>query len=328
MKFNRILIGIDLSPDSESRARWVATMFAPKAEVTLVHAVQIPEPPHPLRGRFASLAAIRLNAVQGATVRLQKMAQSLSRDRTGPRVAIMVPVGEPASVLLEVSAEAVADLIVLGQHVPRGALWDWIGGTVERVMLDGTTCVLVVGDPPSSAPQHFVVGLDGGDVAPWVLRATAQLAERFGAVVHGVHVADLLPGGAIGPFGSASYVPDTLLIDRIVRLEGNAWRDQMARAGIDPVRTACDVTFGDPSERLLEASRHRGVDLIIVGNGRSSRRLGRLLGSTARRILRQAPCPVLVVAEPSDELVPAVFTGQAAQTLRESRPMIAPGTIF
>jgi nucleotide-binding universal stress UspA family protein len=60
-----------------------------------------------------------------------------------------------------------------------------------------------------------------------------------------------------------------------------------------PLETA--VPYGRPFEAILQVAQAKKVNLIVLGShGRTGlRRL--LLGSTAERVIGQAPCPVLVV---------------------------------
>lgn len=55
------------------------------------------------------------------------------------------------------------------------------------------------------------------------------------------------------------------------------------------------IDIGDPYERLMAITKQRAVDLIITAtHGRTS--LDHLvIGSVAEKIIRHAPCPVLVV---------------------------------
>jgi nucleotide-binding universal stress UspA family protein len=55
------------------------------------------------------------------------------------------------------------------------------------------------------------------------------------------------------------------------------------------------VWQGEPAEAIVEAAGSEQVDLVVVGSrGRGS--MGRLLiGSVSDRVVRHAPCPVLVV---------------------------------
>lgn len=55
------------------------------------------------------------------------------------------------------------------------------------------------------------------------------------------------------------------------------------------------VEIGDPHEQLIAIATHRAVDLIVTAtHGRSG--LDHLvMGSVAEKVIRHAPCPVLVV---------------------------------
>ncbi len=66
-------------------------------------------------------------------------------------------------------------------------------------------------------------------------------------------------------------------------------------------KTDTDVAFGTPHREIIELAKDRGVDLIVIGtHGRSG--LGHLLiGSTAEKVVREAPCPVLTVRKADDD---------------------------
>lgn len=60
-----------------------------------------------------------------------------------------------------------------------------------------------------------------------------------------------------------------------------------------------DVFFGNPWSGICDYARRSAIDLIVVAtHGRTGLRHA-LIGSTAEKIVRHAPCPVLVVK--SDE---------------------------
>ena len=51
---------------------------------------------------------------------------------------------------------------------------------------------------------------------------------------------------------------------------------------------------GEPAEQLVEAAETLGADLVVVGR-RNRGPLRALLGSVSSRVVRRAPCDVLVV---------------------------------
>jgi len=61
--------------------------------------------------------------------------------------------------------------------------------------------------------------------------------------------------------------------------------------------THCSVQIpiGDPAEKILALAVEKKADLIVTGTRGRSEIAGLLLGSVADKLVRHAPCPVLVV---------------------------------
>jgi nucleotide-binding universal stress UspA family protein len=78
------------------------------------------------------------------------------------------------------------------------------------------------------------------------------------------------------------------------------WRSQLEQ--IRPVNPGIPVQhvflIGDPAGEIVRYAADRGIDLIVMGtHGRTG--LERLLmGSVAEKVMREAPCSVLVVKLP------------------------------
>ena len=72
----------------------------------------------------------------------------------------------------------------------------------------------------------------------------------------------------------------------------HAMRDRLAAAGLTVTALLIE---GPAAEKIAEEARRLGCDLIVVGAHQRGL-LGKWLhGSTSRELLRDAPCPVLVV---------------------------------
>lgn len=85
-----------------------------------------------------------------------------------------------------------------------------------------------------------------------------------------------------------TYAPVDL--ERTAELE---IRKQLEKAGFG--RAQVHITLGEPASEIREAAEEYGTDLIVMpSHGRSG--LERwFLGSVAEHVLRDAPCPVLVL---------------------------------
>ena len=69
-----------------------------------------------------------------------------------------------------------------------------------------------------------------------------------------------------------------------------------ARAGL-PIETR--VLEGTPFNELIKAAREENADLLIMGTRGLTGIKHVLIGSTAEKVVRKAPCPVLVL-KPED----------------------------
>jgi nucleotide-binding universal stress UspA family protein len=135
----------------------------------------------------------------------------------------------------------------------------------------------------------------GSDLA---IEAASALAKRLQASLHVLHVIEdpYFTGG-----WSEAYAFDLpKLRDELVV---GAEQQLKSIAAFDPtVRLTTEVAFGRTAETIVRTAIARGTDLIVVGtHGRSGfKRM--LMGSVAERVVRLAPCPVLVARDPLHRL--------------------------
>ncbi|BDG02207.1 universal stress protein [Anaeromyxobacter oryzae] len=127
------------------------------------------------------------------------------------------------------------------------------------------------------------------------LETAADLARKVGARLTLVHVHDVprAPGARV------QVQPEQVQQEADeVRRKLDAWRAEAERRTGAPVRAI--VESGAPAEVIVHVARSGRFDLLVTGtNARHG--LGRLLlGSVAERIVRDAPCPVLVARSPPD----------------------------
>lgn len=115
------------------------------------------------------------------------------------------------------------------------------------------------------------------------------LAEHFGATVHAVHVyegAQQLSSPSTGP---------ALRADREIR-----WRlgdEVQRRGGRRPGVKECHIRAGKAFQEIISAARELKADLIVVATHGYGGFQHLRLGSTTEKIVRHAPCPVLVVRQ-------------------------------
>jgi nucleotide-binding universal stress UspA family protein len=57
------------------------------------------------------------------------------------------------------------------------------------------------------------------------------------------------------------------------------------------------VAHGDPAEEVLSEARAGAYDLIVVGTRELGPIVGRLMGSVSRKVVKHAPCAVVIAGE-------------------------------
>ena len=141
--------------------------------------------------------------------------------------------------------------------------------------------------------ETILVGTSLDEQSDPVVRASAELARQTGARLFLVHAHALPMAYFAAPTGFTTVSPDLLEAERQVRRR--MLDEQLGRLKIDPDRLAGTIIeAGAPHRTLLEAATTHQANLIVIGSKETPGRA--LHGSTTDRVLRQATCPVWVVA--------------------------------
>ncbi|SDP17606.1 universal stress protein [Desulforhopalus singaporensis] len=73
------------------------------------------------------------------------------------------------------------------------------------------------------------------------------------------------------------------------------YRDQSYEKEYSELVKEVIVVAGKPSEEILRVAEEEGADMIVMGKSTRKVRGIRIMGSTARRVSRMSPIPVLIV---------------------------------
>jgi nucleotide-binding universal stress UspA family protein len=144
--------------------------------------------------------------------------------------------------------------------------------------------------------QHVLVPIDFSATADRALAYAITLAHQLQARLTLLHVLDMTPVtmDEMTPAVAALYL-ETQESEAQRLLEAS--RARVQRAGLQGESL---LVQGTPTQTILDTAGAQGVDLIIMGtHGRTG--LARVfLGSVADYVVRQGPCPVLVVRRAPD----------------------------
>lgn len=148
--------------------------------------------------------------------------------------------------------------------------------------------------PPSY--RRILVPTDFSSVSLHALNHARLLAETFRASLHVLHVVE----DPVGEF----QLEDTYALpaDFLQRVRERA---EARLAAIFPTsdRPANGVELalreGSPFVEIVRYARDQAIDLIVMGTHGRGPIAHMLMGSVAEQVARKAPCPVLVVRDPS-----------------------------
>jgi nucleotide-binding universal stress UspA family protein len=141
---------------------------------------------------------------------------------------------------------------------------------------------------------NILVALDGSDTSHQALETALRVARENGALLHPLYVIDM-PSIAFGTPGfDPAPLRDALRRDG-ERVIAEA-RDQMAKLRINGSPRIVDAMPGENiALRIQLSALECHADLIVMGTHgrRGFQRF--VLGSVAERVVRGAPCPVLLI---------------------------------
>lgn len=297
MVVRRVVVGVDFSAESVAAVRWAARELAADAELVLVHAVDVPEAPHFLRGRFPPRETLAGTAHQGADRQLRELSASLGVQR----IWLEVRDGRADDVVGAVAAEYGADLVVTGAHGTRSGVLKRLGSTAERVARAAPAPVMLAREPLPVKPSTVLVAMDDAGLTPGLQQWTAFLATRFDAAVTGFHVVSESVLGtlvSLAAIVTGSPEPEIPSLGVGALEDAHVWMQELVQHGFDRTRTRGEVAYGDPADEIVAAATRLSARVVVMGRHRAGGVRQTLLGSVADRVLRAAPCSVLVVTEP------------------------------
>jgi nucleotide-binding universal stress UspA family protein len=122
-----------------------------------------------------------------------------------------------------------------------------------------------------------------------------DLTKHYGAKLYIIHVMYDVARA------TGWYVPHISMDELYRDIETNA-RKEIEKCCVEELRGYKNIEYrivrGVPHEEILKFAEENTIDLIIMGT-HSRRGLDRVIfGSTAERVVRHAPCPVLTVGYP------------------------------
>ena len=145
------------------------------------------------------------------------------------------------------------------------------------------------------AVQRFLVPVDFSEYASQALDYAIGLAHKLGARLTLLHVIQSLPLGGVD-MGVVIPYTDIQDLEAEITSSMNDYLERVTAAGLEG---EIAVVHGVPFHEIVETAKIQQVDLIVMGTHGRTGFQHVLLGSVAEKVVRLAPCPVLVVRQPT-----------------------------
>ena len=285
----KIVLALDGSSHSTDAVKCLAH-FAPPDQLTLVHALTLPDLDHPMitpELRDTVIKEIEGKLRQDGETLLYQARSAIPEDF--PSVQEIHQIGSPAQVILETAQSAHSDLIILGARGLGPVKELVLGSASHRIVLHAPCSVLVMNSGLAKV-EKILLPVEGEQDAEIALKFLAMRPFRRPMEIE---VMTVWP---------QPQVPWPLTLGQTKLLEERALEHAQER--LDRVtkqvealnyQYSTSVGLGNPAYAILEQAQATQPDLILMSShGRKG--LSRfLIGSISHAVLHRAHCPVLIV---------------------------------
>lgn len=227
MVFERVLCGIDGTPESAGAARQVALLTPSGAAIVLVGVTQ------PIGAAPPGFGVVAVPLLEAKRELEEALEQARGEIRATDVVETRLIEGAPIPALLQAVEREGATLVAVGVHGRSRAVGIALGSVATAMLHDSPVSVYAARRTEAGpfAPRSIAVGVDGSPVAATALEVARELAERLGA--------DLRAVCALGG----------------------------KEADLDAARTAlAGATLVEDARHPIDALVEAGADLVVVGS--------------------------------------------------------------
>jgi nucleotide-binding universal stress UspA family protein len=297
-----ILVARDFSPCSE-RALETALALADRSGATLhvVHADVLHADPYGEPDDAAgSLDKLR-----------ERLKEDVERDRDESARFDPGSVKMEHAVVRDVAAapaliryveEHDIDLIVMGTHGRTGLRRMLLGSVAEEVIRWVPCPVLTMRSDCEFKDEvrAILVPVDFSESSKAAVRQAVRLARLWGARLDLLHVGETTPVPSFYDTGFLVYEYGPKFAEHTTEQLHGLVDDAVAEVPGAVPDVGAHVGVGQAPSVIAKEAERLGSDLIVMGTRGLSGLKHLLLGSVAERVLRTAPCPVLIAKSEED----------------------------
>ncbi len=142
--------------------------------------------------------------------------------------------------------------------------------------------------------KKILVPIDFSDYSKNALKYAVNFAKKFDAKIYLIYVIEPVIYPADFSMGQVA-LPS---VDTEMNSRAKEELDMLAKREITDLEIATLIKTGKPFVEIVETAFEEDIDLIIIATHGHTGIEHVLFGSTAEKVVRKAPCPVLTIREP------------------------------
>lgn len=271
---NTVLLPTDLSADQEQVVRFASGLGELGVrKVVLAHVVDA-----------AGLEGPVIDSkVAAARTELEKCTAPLRQ--AGLETELFVTTGDPERELLGVVGSDIYDALVVGSSGKTAADRLFFGSVSDRLVRD---CGL-----PALAVRHDLLRVteDPAELARHFARMLLVPTDFSGTAARALNTALSFPRKSIGTMRIFTVLADG---DADATADGQLHKlVEIAKSRGVPATPV--IGHGAPERAILREIQYSGISGVVVGSRGRTVLQEALMGSVSMTLMRQAPCPVLIV---------------------------------
>lgn len=284
-----ILVAIDFSPSSRIALREAARLASLyQAQLTAVHVVD-PFLVHEMKREMAMTEA---DVVKQIEARLLSFAESA--DAGCGALNVDVRSDNPSPGLLAACQAHAADLLVMGAHGSHGERAR-IGPIAAQCIRRIPAEVLIVHENSPGPFRHIVACTDLSETSARAVSTALRVAKHESASVDCVHIFQSVFAMTMdyGGLGVAIPMPDPEFL---------GLREKEVAEFLQPLTAATDVPVqshvieqANVRQGVIDHVRNSQAGLVVLGTRGKNGLREFFLGTTAEKIIANAPCSILVI---------------------------------
>jgi nucleotide-binding universal stress UspA family protein len=294
--FKHLLIPLDGSHMAEAAlpaAETIAHNF--HARVTLLHIVEAnaPKEVHGERHWGTPQEALkRLREVAKTDFPHEIQVETQIRQESSTNVAHQIA---------ETARDLNADCIVMCTHGRGGLRHRLFGNIAQKVLASAVIPILLV--PPRDnverpfSCQRLMVPLDGNPDHEVGLQAATRLAKSCGSEIHILYVVRTSKTLTKKAAASAKWMPNAAKFLEKLRKNGaeNYLQHHIEGLKTESIPVKGEVRFGDPIQVVVQASKEKNIDMIVLGTHGLHGATAFWSESVTPRLSNQSHIPLLLI---------------------------------